>query len=407
LTIVIILLSSMLHIHRRRLPKLGWPELAMMGYLIVSEASVIYLSNSVMATTYYVYDRIFVPMCLYLLIRFTNPSEKDLRRLFPVFIFIVVSQSIIGILSWSAPQVLPSAWLTRAGSRTTGSLRAYSVFTTSLAFCGYLILQSALNHKLSKTVRGLFYFLFILSYFMIFLSFSRGSWLASIVALLGTAVLYPRFVWRLLLTVTPIVIIALSVGLLSAEAQRASHRFYSAESEEAALSRLPIYYASYRMFEAKPLFGWGYGNFDRFDRLFQERVGELISPVKDHASHNLYLTIAAEQGFIGLFLFLAPMLWWLIKSIKAFPKLPPEGFWSRKLLVIFWLMLAFHIIVNNFSNMRVVFGLGMWWMILGLIAVMVSPVSSSAEDAQSNEAPGSTLPFTRTEWNRNRVGGLR
>jgi hypothetical protein len=34
-------------------------------------------------------------------------------------------------------------------------------------------------------------------------------------------------------------------------------------------------------------------------------------------------------------------------------------------------MALHHIVVNNFSNMRVVYGLGLWWVILGLIASLV------------------------------------
>ena len=379
----IILLSSMLRIHPRKLPKFSWAELAMAGYLIATQMSVIYLNDDVLATTYHVYDRIFIPICLYLLIRFAKPTEKDLQRLLPVLIFVLVSQSIIGILSWSAPQILPSAWLNRVGLRTTGSLRSYSVFTVTAVTCGLIILHSALNHLRSKKSRGLFFFLFALTYFMIFLSFSRGSWLAGLIVLLGLTMLYPRFIGRFSLTVVPIVAVLLSVGLLSSHADWARQRFYSDQSEEAALSRLPVYYASYRMFEAKPLFGWGYGNFDRFDRQFQARVGDLISPSKDHASHNLYLTIIAEQGVIGIFLYLAPMPWCLQLTLRALPKLPSEGFWSRKLLILFWLMLVFHIIVNNFSNMRVVFGLGLWWITLGFIAHMGTAVLASNQESSS------------------------
>ncbi len=372
ITIGIILLSHMLHVHKRKLPRLGGAELIMVGYLVVTQLSVLYLSDDVQANTIYVYDRIFVPMCLYLLIRLLHPTEQDLRRLIPVFIFVLVAQSIIGILSWSAPQVLPSAWLDRAGSRTTGSLQSYSVFTVTAVTCGLLILQSALNHNLGKTWRWLQYLLFSLAYFMIFFSFSRGSWLAGLVVFMGLAVIYRQFVVRFTLITLPVIAILLSAGALGAYAEWASQRFYSDHSQEAALSRLPIYYASYRMFEEKPVMGWGYGNFDRFDRLFQARVGDLVNPVKDHASHNLYLTLLAEQGIVGVFFYLAPMFWWLVLSVRAYSRLPVEGFWSRKLLVIFWLLLLFHVIVNNFSNMRVVYGLGLWWITLGFIGAMVS-----------------------------------
>ena len=384
LTIGIILLSHMLRIHKRKLPRLGGAELAMAGYLIVTQLSVIYLSDGVQANTIYIYDRIFVPMCLYLLIRLMHPTEQDLRRLIPFLIFILVAQSVIGILSWSAPQVLPGAWLDRAGSRTTGSLQSYSVFTVAIVTCGLLILHSAMNHDMGKTKRRLYYLLFGLACFMVFFSFSRGSWLAGLVVLIGLTVIYRRFIIRFALITIPVAAILLSAGALGAYADWASQRFYSEQSEEAALSRLPIYYASYRMFEEKPVMGWGYGNFDRFDRLFQERVGDLVNPVKDHASHNLYLTILAEQGFVGIFFYLLPMFWWLVLSLKAYLKLPAEGFWSRKLLIIFWLLLIFHFIVNNFSNMRVVYGLGLWWITLGFIGVMVS--RSLAAEANQLEA---------------------
>jgi hypothetical protein len=51
--------------------------------------------------------------------------------------------------------------------------------------------------------------------------------------------------------------------------------------------------------------------------------------------------------------------------------MPTQGFLNRNLVFIFWLVILFHFIVNNFSNMRVVFGLGMWWITLGLIANIV------------------------------------
>ncbi len=301
-----------------------------------------------------------------------RPTEQDMRRLIPFLIVILIAQSLIGIASWTVPQVLPSAWLDRVGTRTTGSLQSYSVFTCTAVTCGLLILQSALNHDLSNMRRRFYYALFALSYCMIFFSFSRGSWLAGLVVFMGLGLIYRQFIVRFTLATVPLVAILLTVGLLSTYTEWASQRFYSDRSEEAALSRLPIYYASYRMFEEKPILGWGYGNFDHFDRLFQERVSGLINAVKDHASHNLYLTIVAEQGIVGIFFYMMPMFWWLALSMKAYSKLPAEGFWSRKLLVIFWLLLLFHIIVNNFSNMRVVYGLGLWWITLGFIGVMVS-----------------------------------
>lgn len=381
ITLSIVILSYMLRIHKRKLPRLGIAELAMVGYLVVTQLSIIFFSDNISANTYHFYDRVFVPMCLYLLIRLIQPAEKEIKRLIPILIFILITQSIIGFLSWSAPQMLPNAWLGRAGSRTTGSLQAYSVFTVTAMTCGLFILHNTLNTDLSKKRHLFHYALFALACFMVFFSFSRGSWLAGSLVFLGLMVVYRSFMTKFLIIVVPLVVILLGVGLLRQQAEWASQRFYSDRSAEAALSRLPIYYASYRMFEEKPILGWGYGNFDRYDRLFQARVGDLINAEKDHASHNLYLTIVAEQGVVGLFFFLVPLLYWLALSLQAFQKLPADGLWSRKLLVLLWLMLLFHFIVNNFSNMKIVYGLGMWWITLGFIAVLVSN-SLAAESHQ-------------------------
>jgi hypothetical protein len=52
LTVAIIYLSSWLHLYKRKLPRLGWPELFMLGYVIATELSIIYLNDSVQATTF-------------------------------------------------------------------------------------------------------------------------------------------------------------------------------------------------------------------------------------------------------------------------------------------------------------------------------------------------------------------
>jgi hypothetical protein len=55
-------------------------------------------------------------------------------------------------------------------------------------------------------------------------------------------------------------------------------------------------------------------------------------------------------------------------TVKYFSKLPRDGFWGRKILIVFWMTILSHFVVYNFANMRVIFGLGSWWLTLGLIA---------------------------------------
>jgi hypothetical protein len=177
----------------------------------------------------------------------------------------------------------------------------------------------------------------------------------------------------------------------------ATERFRSEQSEESALSRLPVVYAAIRMFRAKPLLGWGYENFDRFDRDFQSRVGNLVTPEKDHASHNLYLTLLAEQGAVGFVLFLGPAFYWLFRSWAYRRRADRSGLVGGNLVGVLWLVLVAVVVVSNFHRMQVPFGFGIWWLSLGLIASVVGrrrpePASLPADRSRADGAFMATLP---------------
>ena len=177
-------------------------------------------------------------------------------------------------------------------------------------------------------------------------------WIAGITVTLGLLWVYRRFVPRLLLVAVPILGIVLGSGLLSAQLDYAHQRLDSEQSHESTLSRLPVMLAAVRMFEDKPVTGWGYDNFDRFDRSYQGRVGNLVYADKDHASHNLYLTTLAEQGFLGFLLFVGPVVIWLNRTVLRWGRLPPSGIISRQLVASLWLGLAGFFVVNNFYRFQ-------------------------------------------------------
>lgn len=370
LTLGLMVISNALRVRPRSFPRPGVPEVAMAGYLIVSVLSIILLNSNPLATFYLYYDRVIVPMCLYTIIRLTAPGEKVWQWLLPIALFISVSQSAIGLLAWVAPGVLPSSWLENQGERTIGSLINAAIYTSTLTFSGLLLLHAAFNTP-QKWLRNIFILTFLLSMYSIFISFSRASWLGAILVIMGLLYLYPKFMVKLGLLAVPVMGLILSGALLSSQLNWAEERLYSDEAEVSALARLPIFYAAVAMFQEKPFFGWGYNNFDVYDRAFYGRVLDLPHDNKDHASHNLYLTLVAEQGATGLLLYLTPMFWLLWLSIKRLPDLPRNGFRSRKLLIILWLVIGTHVIVSNFMNIIVVYGLGVWWITLALIATLV------------------------------------
>jgi len=375
LTLLVLAVSAVAGLTAIRRPRLGWPELLMGGYLVATAVSIAYTSSTAIANAILLYDRVAAPMCLYLIVRLLEPTERDLRWLVPAMIFVLISQSVIGLVSWTAPALLPADWSSHVGERTTGSLRTPDLFGTTVLFCGTLLFHAALESR-SRLARVCGALVLVLTMFMVFMTFSRANWLAGLLTIGGILYIHRRFAARFLIFLAPILLIALSGGMLAGQTQFAQERFLSEQAEESALSRLPVVVAAFRMFEERPLVGWGYENFDRFDRQFQSQVGDLYSPVKDHASHNTYLTILAEQGIVGFLLFVGPIAYWLVRSMSRSLILPMSGFLDRRLLATLWFVLLAYVVVNNFSRMLVPFGLGMWWMTLGLIASIVHRYST-------------------------------
>jgi O-antigen ligase len=201
----------------------------------------------------------------------------------------------------------------------------------------------------------------------IFISFSRGSWLGGLIVVAALLLVYPKVTIRMIIIVLTVMLI-LGNSVMAEQIAWANERL---ESEDTALDRLVVFHTALQMIKARPLLGWGYETYDRYDRQFQERVANHVI-VKDLTSHNTYLTVLAERGVIGFLFYYFPLFWLLGQSFRVWPRMPKDGFWSRKLLIVFWLMILFQIVVSNFTDTkRDSFVFTMWWLQLGFIANIV------------------------------------
>jgi O-antigen ligase len=207
-----------------------------------------------------------------------------------------------------------------------------------------------------------------------FLTFSRSSWLATLVILLVLFYLYPRT--TAIMTALAIPFLFAAVIIFPDEFAFAETRLNTTETIEA---RRVLAHAGERMFLAEPLFGWGYGSYDLYDWQFMERVSE-ISPspwdLEKGTSHNTYITTLAEMGAIGFFFYIFPMAYWFWQTIKVFPRIPREGFCNRNWLILLWGYTAFYAVIAQAIDFRF-----FWysqvtvWLTLGLIAVIITQYS--------------------------------
>jgi len=367
----IILLSRMLRLKKHNPAQPGPAELAMVAFAVVGVTSIFVTGNNWKWILTFG-QRFLVPFMAYWLIQLANSRGRDLKRLVPIMLLLTLAECVIGLVSWFAPHALPSIWHTAVvGYRVVGT------FGQPVAYaCVLLLFMVFFYHDGMSRGKGSASYLQILTCGLamvcIFFTFTRGVWLVGAIVLLALVYLYPKRTVLLILAVVLTMALLLS-GVLAREFTYAADRLE--RSEEDTKARAVLANAGLHMFYAKPVFGWGFGNYDRYDWKFLERVGDTDPTewqIEKGTSHNTFLTVLAEMGAVGFFLLYFPVIWWLGLTIKALPRLPKDGFWSRRLLIAMWVCIGAQLLLWQDIDVRFFsYCLTLFWINLGFIANMV------------------------------------
>ena len=367
--LLLMILSNMVGLRKSRPMHLGRAELAMLIFLGLTLVNIYTVGSDTKKDFINFYENLFIPFCLYWLIRLNAPTKRDFKILLWAVLPALVFQCVIGQLTWFAPGNLPEKWLGLEGARTVGTLRNVAVYTSFLMLLGLLLFNYAMTSA-STWLKPVLIIIFGLALYNVFMSFSRGSWLGELLVVVGLLFLYPRVILNTVITVLVIIII-LGNSILASQVDWAMERL---NDEDTANGRIIGNTASMRMIEAKPLTGWGWGNYDRYNVSFKTRVGDIAIDTKG-TSHNTYLSIMAELGLPTFLLYMFPVGWWFYLSLKVWRHLPPRNLLGSRLLIMLWLLMLHIFVVTNFMDMIRFhpFGTSIWWMTLGLIASIVQP----------------------------------
>jgi O-antigen ligase len=365
----IVVLSDWFRLRKVEPVRFGRAELSLTIFLLVASFGIVTLVPNPAWAFIRFYDRVFVPLSMYWLVRLLSPTERDLSRLAWAGLITIYLQVAIGLVAWFAPGILPEQWLNREGQRTVGSFGNPAVYTSTLIFLSLLFLQQGMQGT-SKRVRTLALITLGVTYFCVFFSFSRGSWLGGVLVLVGLIFIYRKVMLRLV-GVGVFVSAILSITLL---ANQLGYAFERLRDEDTAQGRVLGATTALRMIRERPLFGWGFTTYDLYDEQYKTRVGNLAIR-QQQTSHNTYLLFIAEMGVINLLLYMFPAVWWLLLSWRVWRRMPQHGFKGWHLLAMLWLLLLDHFTVSNFMDMiqANMFGTTIWWMALGLVATLVYP----------------------------------
>ncbi len=366
--------------------KLGLAELVMcaaLGFIILSAA--ILTEKKFINTSYRIYDRFFIYYCLYLLIRFAQIKENDFRILVWFCVFQLIFQTVLGLMANFAPQTLPLIWYNKnSEARTVGSFNAPGRFSAMLAFCGLIIYHAAIQWR--KNIKWQTYWVLLITFglfwLMILMTYAKASWLAGILILPGLIFIYPTQTLRMTGIIAALFVF-IGVPLLASQLDYAQERL----EHDSTNGRMIANISMTNMIKYSPIYGIGYNNLTSNLDKFATKVEGFASKHVD--SHNTYLSLAAQLGLVGFFLYTFPFLYWLKTTVQVWPRLPKTGFASRGFVVMLWMAILYHIVVANTADFRhgasSIIAVSLWWVTLALIANQVYPYTLKEKETEQDK----------------------
>lgn len=197
--------------------------------------------------------------------------------------------------------------IAEVGFMTVDIKRIFGTFSHPNTFSSFLVLILPLvlaGLFIEKNKFKLLFFIASLAGIgVLFLTYSRGAWIAFIIQLLTLLIfgrnILPRWVYNKFLW-----LLAAMVGLVACVVfyEQLAFRFFSRESTVAAFSRFNQMKVAFYYIIHYPVLGVGFGNYatelTNVDRLVNVSSHGLVV-------HNIFLKVWAETGILGLFFYLS------------------------------------------------------------------------------------------------------
>ncbi|HET6225135.1 MAG TPA: O-antigen ligase family protein [Bacteroidia bacterium] len=243
----------------------------------------------------------------------------------------------------------------------------HTVYGAMLAMFFPAIIFFTVNKKYSAIIK--FSATLVLGIFVValILSYTRAAWLSLAVAVVVFVILMLRIKFNFILFFTVIIaILALTFQTdikLSLEKNRqdASQDFdkhlqsiSNISTDASNLERLNRWSAAFRMFEERPVFGWGPGTYQFVYAPFQQAQEKTIISTNmgnRGNAHSEYLGPLSEAGVLGMLTFIAIIICVLATGFRLFYSIKENE--MKKLVLV--LLLGFvtyivHGVLNNFLD---------------------------------------------------------
>lgn len=278
-------------------------------------------------------------------------------------------------------------------------------YAATIAMVAPFFIVSVFNASLSPVKRLVAWLFFLVFSMGILFSYSRASWLSLVVASMGFVILVLRLKLRMLVAVMVLLVAGLFVFQneivmrLQRNTQESSgdfsehaRSFSNISSDASNLERINRWRAAFRMFEERPVLGWGPGTYQFVYAPFQRSEDYTI--ITTHFgdlgnAHSEYFGPLSESGMPGMVSFVLLAMAVLATGVRLYKKAPTKEMRLIALGITLGLITYLsHGVLNNFldtAEASVVF----WSMLAMLVAMDVfhKPAARSILDTKP-EKPG-------------------
>lgn len=267
-------------------------------------------------------------------------TEKQLKVLLYTFMYAAAISVLFGFVSMQVGRNIITQKELLHSERNSGMFGMVMNFAHNMSYYLVLPIGLLLKKKTKDFNLLLINVLTAIALVGLFFTFTRGAWLSIVIAI--PFYFYKDHKRKFIIAMISLVIVGI-IGYFVA-----GDKVIRPDSDNERLSQ---WYAASYAFKEKPIFGWGYLNFEEHSKNIKLKYDIGEKDFQGHA-HNNFFEIAASTGVIGLVFYLAWLVFWTRESLV-----------SKKYLSEFQLVFIVAFVTSGLTQSNISLGINLFFII--------------------------------------------
>ena len=325
------------------------------------------------------------PFSIFLIAKDFVNEERRIRKLFIFFSIILLYLSVTAIFehfkltSLVFPKDIMNSGMGIHFGRSRGPFLQAAINGTVIGMLSIANLYMAMNTRLPY--RLFFIFVAVISPIAVFFTYTRASWLGFMLAFMFMLIMNRRFRKYIGLLIFCGAVIAAVFNSKIIDMEKVASR---SSSISPIYDRINLYHTYALMFVERPLFGFGFGNFNDYSHEYFSKIkSDNPYDVAIPEIHDSFSGTLVELGIAGFIVFLSIFIAIFRRSILLFKNMSGEGFISRWIIVAFWgIGIVYITNIMTFDMKFYQFQNVVFYMTAGIIAGLYQRMQKSAQYSQ-------------------------